>query len=61
MSGAGVIGADEEADAHPETSSAIKTKLAAEAFICVAFMTTILTACAIPQAREFLLMGDPGP
>ena len=58
MSGAGVIGVDEEAEAHPESSSATKTKLAAATFFFVLSMTIILTACSGPPTRTFDLIGE---
>ena len=48
---------DEVAEAHPESSSAIKTTLAAATFFIVLSTTTILTACSGLQARTFDLIG----
>ena len=58
MSGAGVICVDEVAEAHPESSSATITKLAAATFLLVLSMATILTACSGPQTRTFDLIGE---
>ena len=58
MSGAGVIGVDEVAEAHPESSSANKVRVAAATFFFVITMTTILTACSGPQTRTFDMIGE---
>jgi len=58
LSGARVICADEVFDAHPESSSATKTKLATAAFLLVLSMTTILTTCSGQQTRTFDLVGE---
>ncbi len=58
MSGARVICVDEVAEAHPESSNAAITKLAAATFLLVLSTATILTACSGPQTRAFDLIGE---
>jgi nitrite reductase (NO-forming) len=58
LSGAGVIFVDEDAEAHPESSSATKVRLTAATLVFVIFMTAILTACSGPQTRTFDLIGE---
>ena len=58
MSGAGVICVDEVSEAHPESNSATKTKLATATILLVLSIATILTACSGSQTRSFDMIGQ---